>query len=457
MPKVSYSVDQQNDFLEKISKFYEKDVLTSNEIREFSEEKSLPFPHFIFRDKNRKLARNCYSVAMATANVSKLSNLSMAPLPQMQKKPISQHKENYTLPSMQADVSCTVPEKDPTYIPFGNYDDIETIIKSKVFFPVYLTGNSGNGKTMSIIQACAKLKRELLRINVTEETDELDLIGGTELVDGNTVNREGAVILAMRRGSVLLIDEGDLNNGKIMCLMPILEGKPYFNKKTGEVIQPTLGFNIFITGNTKGKGSEDGRFIGTKVMNEAFLERFAVTMEQEYPSASIEKKILIKNMELLGNVDEDFAGKLATWSEIIRKTFDDGGVDDLITTRRLVHIVKSYSIFKDRVKSITLALNRFDSEIKTGFLDTYMKLDESVNPQSVIVDDPFARHVPPTFNTRIDPNTGNMIVESHGQVTEFSAHEFSSSILSESEIINNIVADHAAKANVAQPWNAPQF
>jgi hypothetical protein len=281
---------------------------------------------------------------------------------------------------MQADITCTVPDRDPTYVPFGNYVDIEKIIASKIFFPVYVTGLSGNGKTMSISQACAKLKRQLLRINVTEETDELDLLGGTELVNGNTVFREGAVILAMRTGSVLLIDEGDLNSTKILCLMPILEGKPYLNKKTGEMVHPAEGFNIFITGNTKGKGSEDGRFIGTKVMNEAFLERFSITMEQEYPNASIEKKIVLKNMEQLNCVDEGFATHLCTWAEIIRKAFDEGSINDLISTRRLVHIIKTYSIFGDRMKAIELCLNRFDRETKNSFMDFYKAIDASVNP-----------------------------------------------------------------------------
>jgi MoxR-like ATPase len=346
---------------------------------------------------------------------------------------------------MQADLSATVPDKDPTYVPFGNYTDIESIIRSKIFFPVYVTGLSGNGKTMSIAQACAKLKRELVRINVTEETDELDLLGGTELVDGSTVNREGAVLLAMRRGAVLLIDEGDLNNGKILCLMPILEGKPYLNKKTGEVIHPAPGFNVFITGNTKGKGSEDGRFIGTKVMNEAFLERFAITMEQEYPSPVIEKKIVLKNMEQVGTVDDDFATKLCTWSEIIRKSFFEGAVDEIITTRRLVHIVKTQAIFKDRLKSLNLALNRFDTETKTSFLDLYTKVDASVNPQqptnTVSASSPEAS---PEVRTMTDPNTGNFIVESHGRRTEISQHTLLSSTTPLEDMISKIVLEHAS-------------
>jgi hypothetical protein len=388
MPKLSYDADQQNNFLQEVSSFYnDMNVLTNEQIRNYVKNNNLAFPYFLFRDKNRKVGRGKYNVSMSVVQAIK----PLPPFPPM-KKPaaaVAVVEQTRTVISngpstMQADITCTVPDRDPTYVPFGNYVDIEKIIASKIFFPVYVTGLSGNGKTMSISQACAKLKRQLLRINVTEETDELDLLGGTELVNGNTVFREGAVILAMRTGSVLLIDEGDLNSTKILCLMPILEGKPYLNKKTGEMVHPAEGFNIFITGNTKGKGSEDGRFIGTKVMNEAFLERFSITMEQEYPNASTEKKIVLKNMELLDCVDDSFATHLCTWAEIIRKAFDEGSINDLISTRRLVHIIKTYSIFGDRMKAIELCLNRFDRETKNSFMDFYKAIDASVNPSDTV-------------------------------------------------------------------------
>jgi hypothetical protein len=388
MPKLSYNAEQQNQFLTEISSHYGTEILDNNQIRSYVEKTGVAFPYFIYRDANRKVARGKYSVAMSVVAAFK-------PLPPFPAKKYTKAAETPAHvvveqprtvisggpTSMQADISCTVPDRDPTYVPFGNYTDIEKIISSKIFFPVYVTGLSGNGKTMSIVQACAKLKRQILRINVTEETDELDLLGGTELVNGNTVYREGAVILAMRTGSVLLIDEGDLNNTKILCLMPILEGKAYLNKKTGEVVHPAEGFNIFITGNTKGKGSDDGRFVGTKVMNEAFLERFSITMEQEYPSAAIEKKIVMKNMEQLGCADDGFATHLCTWAEIIRKAFDDGSINELISTRRLVHIVKTFSIFNDRKKAIELCLNRFDRDTKHSFLDFYQAIDASINPE----------------------------------------------------------------------------
>ena len=385
MSRNGYTVDQQNQFLEEINDHFKTEVLTAAEIKQFVSDRGYGTPYFLFRDQARKVAYGKYSIAMA-GNITPLKPLApLKPLGKFNEKKVEPDmtKNDVSMPAaIRADISCTIPDRDPTYVPFGNYSDLETIIKTKMFFPVYITGLSGNGKTMSIMQACAKLKRELVRINVTEETDELDLLGGTELVNGSTVNREGAVLLAMRRGSLLLIDEGDLNNTKILCLMPILEGKPYFNKKTGEVIHPAEGFNIFITGNTKGKGSEDGRFVGTKVMNEAFLERFSITMEQEYPSPIIEKKIVVRNMEQFGCVDEDFADKLVTWSDIIRKSFFEGATDEIISTRRLVHIVKTFSIFNDRKKSITLALNRFDTETKNSFIDLYEKCDATVNPAS---------------------------------------------------------------------------
>jgi MoxR-like ATPase len=239
---------------------------------------------------------------------------------------------------------------------------------------------SGNGKTMMIEQVCAFLKRELIRVNITKRTDESDLIGSYELVDGNTIRREGPVITAMRRGAVLLLDECDLGTEDILCLQPILEGKPYFDKKTGEVVHPAAGFNVIATANTKGKGSDDGRFIGTNLLNEAFLERFAITVEQEYPPANTERKILEKNFDVLGITDTTFIDRLITWAEVIRKSFADGAVDEVISTRRLVHISKAFSIFNNRLKAIEMCLNRFDSDTKNAFLDLYTKVDAEATP-----------------------------------------------------------------------------
>ena len=272
-----------------------------------------------------------------------------------------------------------IPEKDDLFVPFGNFATVKQVVKSKMFYPVFVTGLSGNGKTLMVEQACAALRREVIRINFTVETDEDDLIGGFRLVNGETKFFKGPIITAMERGAVALLDEIDLANAaKVMCLQSILEGNGYFIKKTGEFIEPKAGFTIIATANTKGKGSDDGRFIGTNVLNEAFLERYPITCEQEYPSPAIETKILNKLAVDVGVDDPEFIKKLVDWGDIIRKTFADGGVDEIISTRRLVHIVKCFAIFGDRMDAITKCTNRFDEETKVAFIDLYTKLDETV-------------------------------------------------------------------------------
>ena len=272
-----------------------------------------------------------------------------------------------------------VPSKDDNYVPFGNFTDVKKIIQSGIFYPTFITGLSGNGKTFSVEQACAALNRELIRVNITIETDEDDLIGGFRLVDGNTVWHNGPVVEALERGAVLLLDEVDLASNKILCLQSILEGKGIFLKKTGRYVQPAAGFNVIATANTKGKGSDDGRFIGTNVLNEAFLERFALTFEQEYPTPAIESKILVRVAASVGKHDEEFCTNLANWADIIRKTFKDGGIDEVISTRRLVHIIRAYAIWSDRMKAIKVCVNRFDEETKQSFIELYDKIDADVN------------------------------------------------------------------------------
>ncbi len=283
---------------------------------------------------------------------------------------------------VQSVVQDLVPAKVDTFVPFGNFTDVKKIISSKIFYPVFITGMSGNGKTFGVEQACATLGRELIRVNLTIETDEDDLIGGFRLVDGNTVWHNGPVIEALERGAVLLLDEIDLASNKVMCLQSILEGKGVFLKKTGRYVKPAAGFNIIATANTKGKGSDDGRFIGTNVLNEAFLERFALTFEQDYPTVKTEQKILEGISLDLGLEDREFCEKLAQWADIIRKTFKDGGIDEVISTRRLVHIVNAYKIFGKRMKAIEVCVNRFDEETKTSFIELYDKLDASVGEET---------------------------------------------------------------------------
>tara|TARA_B100001063_G_scaffold242913_1_gene272516 strand:+ start:1045 stop:2148 length:1104 start_codon:yes stop_codon:yes gene_type:complete len=268
-----------------------------------------------------------------------------------------------------------IPAKDDTFVKFGNYGDIKKIIQSRLFYPTFITGLSGNGKTFSVEQACAQLGRELIRVNLTIETDEDDLIGGFRLINGETAWHNGPVIEALQRGAILLLDEIDLASNKILCLQSILEGKGVFLKKIGKYIQPKEGFNVIATANTKGKGSDDGRFIGTNVLNEAFLERFPVTFEQSYPSPTIEQKILEGLSLDLGIEDRDFCKRLCDWGDIIRKTFYDGGIEEIISTRRLVHIIRAYSIFGDKAKAIQVCVNRFDDETKQAFLELYDKVD----------------------------------------------------------------------------------
>jgi len=287
-----------------------------------------------------------------------------------------------TTGAMALDASISfIPRMDNTYVPWGNSNDIKKVIKSKMFFPVYLTGMSGNGKTFGIEQTCAALGREMIRVNFTAETDEDDLFGGFRLVNGETVFQYGPVIEAMKRGAVLLLDEIDLASSKVMALQSVLEGKGYFIKKRGEWVEPSKGFTVIATANTKGKGSDDGRFVGTNVLNEAFLDRFSITLYQAYPSETIEKKILQKAAEGFGlrsaEVDA-FIPNLTMWGDIIRKTFEDGGIDDIISTRRLVDILKSYSIFGNKGKAIKMSIERFDDETKESFMSLYEKIDAGV-------------------------------------------------------------------------------
>ena len=291
-------------------------------------------------------------------------------------KAVENIEKSFNAPSVEPQVQQNlVPEQDDTFVKFGPFNDIKKILQTKQFYPTFITGLSGNGKTFGVEQACAQLGRELIRVNITIETDEDDLIGGFRLVDGATVWHNGPVVEALERGAVLLLDEIDLASNKILCLQPILEGKGLFLKKIGKFVQPTKGFNVVATANTKGKGSDDGRFIGTNVLNEAFLERFPVTFEQDYPSPKVEQRILGGIAAHLGVTDTDFCKRLVDWGDIIRKTFYDGGIEEIISTRRLVHIVRAFSIFKDKAKSIQVCINRFDDETKQAFLELYDKVD----------------------------------------------------------------------------------
>jgi len=339
-------------------------IFRKRDIVDAAESLGLKYPGWIFQ-RDRMVKRGTYDLS---ACLQTATTVASSPIATIDTKTVRQAK-------LEVEVENLVPHTDPTYVPFGFYSDLTKIIRSMMFYPTFISGLSGNGKTTMVEQVCAKLKRECIRVNISVETDEDDLIGGNTLVDGNVVYREGPVLTAMKRGAILILDEIDRGSNKLMCLQAILEGKPYFNKKTGETVLPKSGFNVIATANTKGQGSDDGRFISAQILDDAFLERFAITVEQEYPSPSIEKKIVIKKMERADKVDDEFADNLVMWAEIIRKTFADGGVDELISTRRLEHIVNAYAMFGKRAKAIELCVARFDADTKSAFIDLYNKID----------------------------------------------------------------------------------
>ena len=347
----------------------------------FVKQKDLKMPNWLINGAVYRAARGLINLdAFGSDKVNNIpNNIPATPAPEIEALPALQAQVvQLRQKRMVSEVEDLVPIKDTNYVPFGFYKDLESIIKSKVFYPVFVTGLTGNGKTTMVEQVCSKLKRECVRVNVSIETDEDDLVGGSTLIDGNVTFREGPVILAMRRGAVLLIDEIDRGSNKLMCIQGILEGKPYFNKKNGDVIHPAPGFTVIATANTKGQGSDSGKYIAAQILDEAFLERFPITVEQEYPSAKVERTIIMNNMEQHSCVDEEFADKLVTWAEVIRKTYLEDAVDELISTRRLVHIVKAFSMFRDRQKAIELCINRFDSDTKNAFLDLYKKMEAPI-------------------------------------------------------------------------------
>ncbi|MDB4343028.1 MoxR family ATPase [bacterium] len=380
MKKKEYNtmIDLNTSQKEQVSvlyKHYKSDTLTRAEINALVSKKKLKNPSWLKTEKY-KVDRGTYKLPLegkATENE------------QLMEAPVEDKKTEaaYVVSSLVGNI---VPKKDPIFVSFGNYPDVKQIVKSNQFYPVFITGLSGNGKTMGVTQACAELKKELIRVNITIETDEDDLLGGYRLKDGQTVWQNGPVIEAMERGAVLLLDEVDLASNKIMCLQPILEGSGVFVKKINKFVKPKDGFNVIATANTKGQGSEDGKFIGTNVLNEAFLERFPITFEQSYPTMKIEKKILTNTLKAAGKTDDKFIDKLTTWADVIRKTYFDGGVDEIISTRRLVHITQAFAIFDNKMKAIQMCTNRFDDDTKNSFVELYTKVDAGANAESIMED-----------------------------------------------------------------------
>ena len=354
-------------------------VFTRKQIIEIATGLGIGFPAWLLNKPTFKVDRGVYNLAPMFQGSA--LNVQTAPMaaPRVPLEVVeTQLPAEVVQAKLRVEVEDLIPGKDKTFVPFGFYRDLKKVLQGNLFYPIFISGLSGNGKTTMAEQVCAALKREAIRVNISIETDEDDLIGGNTLVDGNVVYREGPVLTAMKRGAVLILDEIDRGSNKLMCLQAILEGKPYFNKKTGETITPVPGFNIVATANTKGRGSDDGKFISANILDEAFLERFAITVEQEYPTMATEKKIVIKKMEKVNNVDEGFATHLVTWSDVIRKTYYEGAIDELISTRRLEHIVNAYAVFGDKKKAVQLCVNRFDDDTKTAFIDLYTKVDPTV-------------------------------------------------------------------------------
>ena len=384
---------KQKEFVDAAQKMYNKPTLNNDELLKVSKSLGMNFkPQWLVRNPELRVGRGEYKLPLdgipavePVSNDKVLSDTNSSPKVETKKEVVSEKVSEaaYVISSLQGDI---VPQKDDGFVSFGNHPDVRSIVKSKRFYPIFITGLSGNGKTFSVVQACAESKREMIRVNITIETDEDDLLGGYRLKDGQTVWQNGPVIEAMERGAVLLLDEIDLASNKIMCLQPILEGSGVYVKKINRFVKPKIGFNVIATANTKGQGSDDGKFIGTNVLNEAFLERFPVTFEQQYPSAKIEEKIVAQKLKSAGKSDVKFASNLVTWADVIRKTYNDGGVDEIISTRRLVHIAEAYGIFKNKMKAIQVCTNRFDDDTKTSFTDLYTKVDSGASVEKILAD-----------------------------------------------------------------------
>jgi hypothetical protein len=377
--------DNRNKFLSLIAATGQTSI-TIKEIVTICDANGMKVPQWFTKEEENRLGRGLYKVPnsiVAPASTAKV-NLTAQVLQMPVQSPAPSTMQKITNLVTDMEQMNLVPTLYSNYVPFGNFEDLNRIIGSNKFYPVFITGQSGNGKTMSVEQVCAKLKRKFVCISMTPETDESDLLGNYVLMNGEMIWRDGPVTVAARQGAVLCIDEIDYGAQNLSCLQRVLEGKPFLLKKKNEVIAPAAGFTIIATANTKGKGSDDGRFMFTNVLNEAFLERFPITFEQGWAPNTVEKKIVKKELASEGRADDEFADNLVVWADAVRKTFEDGGCDEVISTRRLVHIAKAYGIFGDRLKAIQYCLNRFDEDTKASFLDLYTKVDASVSVANTV-------------------------------------------------------------------------
>jgi hypothetical protein len=378
---------KQQEFVDYAVKKFGTNELSVSQLKDANKHFGCKYaPQWLIKNADYKIGKSMFKLPTESGEVSttKISNVKSGEAEKVLTTKAAEtetvSEAAYVVSSLTGDI---VPKKDPVFVSFGNYPDVKSIIKSKMFYPVFITGLSGNGKTMGVTQACAENNRELIRVNITIETDEDDLLGGYRLKDGQTVWQNGPVIEAMERGAVLLLDEIDLASNKIMCLQPILEGSGVFVKKINRFVKPANGFNVVATANTKGQGSDDGKFIGTNVLNEAFLERFPITFEQSYPKPAVEEKILVQTLKKSGKSDKEFCKKLVTWADVIRKTYFDGGVDEIISTRRLVHIIQAYAIFGKKMKAVEVCTNRFDNDTKNSFMELYTKVDSGASAEQI--------------------------------------------------------------------------
>ena len=354
-------------------RFGNEAIITRDGITQVVNESGAPYPYWLVTKSEYRYDRGQYKVPLSGQKIVKKSEMIVKSEPELEVAYAQPAQVlEFRQPKLIDESDSAVPEKFADYVPFGFFKDLKNIISSKAFYPVFITGLSGNGKTLMVEQVCADLNRECIRVNISIETDETDLLGGPTLVNGNVVNRDGPVLQAMKKGAVLLIDEVDRGSNKLMCLQGIMEGKPHYNKKSGEMVYPTKGFTVIATANTKGRGSDEGKYL-SQILDDAFLERFPITVEQEYPDAKTEKKILAPLLE-----DKSFIENLVQWADVVRRSYADGATDEIISTRRLVHIAKAFGIFKDRMKAIQLCVNRFDEETKLAFLDLYSKVDATV-------------------------------------------------------------------------------
>ena len=384
----------RQEFLDKL-KATGKESVSRTELNKIGQEVGLKSYGWFTKQIENKIGRGLYKVPGNSPAIALQFNVAKREKVVPINNTIETSGNRITNVATELSMTDLVPEPYSNYVPFGNFNDVLQIIKSGIFFPVFVTGQSGNGKTMSIEQACAKLKRKFVLVSMTPETDEADVLGNYVLINGQMEWRDGPVTTAAREGAVLCIDEIDYGAQNLSCLQRVLEGKPFLLKKKNENVIPAEGFTIVATANTKGKGSDDGRYMFTNILNEAFLERFLNTYEQDWPPVAVERKIIKKELTAFGKADDEFAEKLVTWADVIRKTFVEGGVDEVISTRRLVHISKTYGVFGNRMKAIELCLNRFDIDTKMSFLDLYTKVDAGANAESILTQTNVTEEVKP--------------------------------------------------------------